>query len=154
MVKRANAAFREYFDAIGAHESALFGGIHDALAAVAQSGARMSVVTHKPLPIAKIVIVQHALDVYIDGIYAPPSPRIAVPKEHLFAEALDEMNPRSVISVGDRGSDIIAAAADGIDGVGVTWGYGVLDELLSAGATSIAAAPAELPMLVCRPSTG
>ena len=74
VVERANAAFRTYFDATGAHESVPFAGIHDALASVAQAGALMSVVTHKPLPLARVALAQHGLDVYIEGVHAPPSP--------------------------------------------------------------------------------
>ena len=153
-VERANAAFREYFDTTGAYESVPFVGIHDALAAVAQGGALMSVVTHKPLPLAQVAVAQHGLDVYIEGIHAPPSPQVAVPKEHLFAEALDATRPHTVISVGDRGSDMRAAAAHGVGGIGVTWGYGHASELRDAGAVSVIDAPEDLPASVARPRGG
>ena len=154
VVDRANAAFREYFDAVGAYESVPFAGIHDALAAIAASGALMSVVTHKPVALAELALSQHGLDVYVQTLHAPPSPGVAVPKSQLFAQALDATRPATVISAGDRGSDIRAAAECGVAGVGVTWGYGALDELRGAGARAIADAPEELPALVEAPRPG
>lgn len=152
VVDRANAAFREYFDTVGAHQSVVFLGIPEALARVAESGSRMRLVTHKPLPLAEVAVSQHELGAFIDGIHAPPSPQVAVAKEDLFAEAMVAAGPCSVISVGDRGSDIRAAAAHGIAGIGVTWGYGDSDELQRAGAVAIAGTPAALPQLVRRPA--
>ena len=151
VVRHANAAFREYFDTVGAYESVPFTGIYDALAEVSRMGALMSIVTHKPLPLAEIALTQHGLDVFVQTLHAPPTPSMAVPKEELFAEALDATRPSTVISVGDRGSDIRAAAMHDIAGVGVTWGYGGVEELLGAGAVSIATVPTELPALVAAP---
>jgi len=151
LVERANAAFRQYFDTVGAHESRVFPGISTALESIAQAGALMSIVTHKPFPLAEVAIGQHGLDVYIEGIHAPPSPQLAVPKEHLFAEALAAVRPTTVISVGDRGSDIRAAAVHGVPGVGVAWGYGEPDELTGAGAVAVVGSPVELPAFVTPP---
>lgn len=150
-VDRANAAFREYFDTVGAHQSVVFAGIPDALAHLAASGSHMRLVTHKPLPLAEVAVSQHALGAFLDGIHAPPSPQVTVAKEDLFADAMGAAGPCTVISVGDRGSDIRAAAAHGIAGIGVMWGYGSAAELQGAGALEIAATPADLPDLVRPP---
>jgi phosphoglycolate phosphatase len=147
-VVHANAAFREYFDAVGAHESVVYEGVPAALAAIADSGAVMSVVTHKPASLAEMALEQHGLAAFIETLHAPPSPTDSVPKETLFEAALAATTPDTVISVGDRGTDIRAAGARGIAGIGVTWGYGGVDELVGAGAASIADAPEQLPALV------
>ena len=144
-VERANAAFREYFDSVGAHESVVFEGVPDALAQIAQAGAVMSVVTHKPAALAQLALEQHELGGYIVTLHAPPAPGVAVPKTELFREALGATRPMSVISVGDRGSDIRAAAACGIAGVGVAWGYGSTRELQEAGALRVVGSPSDLP---------
>lgn len=151
VVVRANEAFRQYFDSVGAHESVLFPGIRDALTQVAATGSRMRLVTHKPYPLAQVAVAQHDLAAFIDGIHAPPSPIVAVPKAQLFADAMAAAAARTAISVGDRGTDILAAAEHGIAGIGVTWGYGGLDELEVAGAVAIADAAGELPALVRAP---
>ena len=46
--------------------------------------------------------------------------------------------------VGDREHDILGAKANGLDSVGVLYGYGSREELEAAGATYIAAAAEEI----------
>lgn len=152
-VERANAAFREYFDSVGAHESVVFEGVPGALAQIAQAGAVMSVVTHKPEGLARLALDQHGLTGHIVTLHAPPSAGVGVPKADLFREALGATCPTSVISVGDRGSDICAAAACGIPGVGVAWGYGSTHELQEAGALRVVGSPSDLPGEVGAPRT-
>lgn len=150
-VQQANAAFREYFDTVGAHQSVVFDGVPDALAQITEAGALMSVVTHKPEPLARLALDQHGLIDRIAMLHAPPSPGVAVAKADLFRAALAATRPASVISVGDRGSDILAAAACGIAGVGVAWGYGTGDELDHAGAVCVVTHPRDLPARVAAP---
>ena len=50
--------------------------------------------------------------------------------------------------VGDRDHDVHGAQHHGIACVGVTWGYGTPQELLSAGAVALAESPAEVAELV------
>ncbi len=56
--------------------------------------------------------------------------------------------------IGDRKHDLIGAIANGMRPVGVSYGYGSVDELRGAGATAIAAAPSELPALLLGDSGG
>ena len=53
--------------------------------------------------------------------------------------------------VGDRDHDVEGAHMNGIDCIGVTWGYGSIEELLGAGAVALAEAPAEVVELVQLP---
>jgi phosphoglycolate phosphatase len=57
-------------------------------------------------------------------------------------------DPATTIMVGDRLHDIHAAKANGLRSIGVLWGYGGRLELTTAGATAIAATPAEVVALV------
>ncbi len=152
VVQDAVAAFRAYFDTIGAHESVVFPGVQAALAQIADVGSVMVIVTHKPAPLAELALAQHGLDARIQGLYAPPSPSVAVPKERLFAQAIAAHRPTSAVAVGDRAGDIRAAAAHGISGVGVRWGYGSDAELREAGAATLIASPADLPSAVAPPA--
>lgn len=146
VVQRANRAFRAYFDDVGAHESIPFGGMPAAMEAMGGE-ATLVVVTHKPRALADIALAQHHLSELVQSVHAPSSPSTPVPKDQLFTEAIAAVRPTTSIAVGDRGTDVQAAMAHGIGSVGVTWGYGSPEELRSAGAVSIANAPAELPAL-------
>lgn len=48
------------------------------------------------------------------------------------------------VMVGDRKHDILGALQNGIDSVGVLYGYGSRDELTAAGATHLAQTAAQL----------
>ena len=54
------------------------------------------------------------------------------------------MTPAAAIMIGDREHDVTAAARNGIRTVGVTWGYGSIDELTAAGAAALCASPPDL----------
>ena len=62
--------------------------------------------------------------------------------------ALGEPDPASVIMVGDRASDLAAAAVCGVRGVGVSWGYGSRAELEAARPEQLIDTPDELPALL------
>jgi phosphoglycolate phosphatase len=49
--------------------------------------------------------------------------------------------------IGDRKYDILGAKANGVLGIGVTWGYGTSEELIEAGARLLAGKADELPEL-------
>jgi phosphoglycolate phosphatase len=53
--------------------------------------------------------------------------------------------------VGDRDHDVLGALHNGLPCVGVTWGYGSEEELLTAGAFALAEAPADVVDLVLAP---
>ncbi len=143
-VTRANMAFRDYFDTVGAHETTLFPGMQGVIRSLNAAGAPVVVVTHKPLPLAELALRQHDLDSSVRAIHAPPSPGEWVPKEDLFAAALSTFRHHAAVAAGDRGGDVLAAAAHGVPTVGVTWGYGTVDELQSAGAVALATDSGEL----------
>ena len=50
----------------------------------------------------------------------------------------------STIMIGDREHDIIGAKENGVDSIGVLFGYGSYDELNNAGATFIANKPLDI----------
>ena len=148
VVARANAAFREYFDSVGAHQTKPFPGMPEVLGSLDSAGAVIVVVTHKPLPLAELALASHELRALVRSVHAPPSPGVWVPKEDLFAAALAQHPGVVTGAAGDRGGDVEAAAAHGVPSVGVTWGYGTAEELRDAGAVAIAATADELPAML------
>ena len=61
---------------------------------------------------------------------------------HLLRE--HDLPPERSVMVGDRSHDVAGARENGIPCVGVLYGYGSREELLTAGAASLAATPAEV----------
>jgi phosphoglycolate phosphatase len=50
----------------------------------------------------------------------------------------------AAIMICDRQMDVAAATSNGMRTVGVTWGYGSVDELTAAGAAALCATPSAL----------
>ena len=70
-------------------------------------------------------------------------------KEAVIAYLLElEGREQKTVMVGDTAFDVVGAAAHGIPTIGVSWGYGDVDEMRKAGACAIAHSPEELETLL------
>ena len=52
------------------------------------------------------------------------------------------------VMVGDTAYDVIGASAHGIETIGVSWGYGKVEDILQAGAIAIADSPEMLLTII------
>jgi phosphoglycolate phosphatase len=71
------------------------------------------------------------------------------PAPHMALEAMADAgaSPESTIVIGDTSFDIAMAIAAGAAGIGAGWGYHDRDELIAAGARSVADSPADVAAL-------
>ena len=141
--------YRERFDEIGWLENKPYAGIHDALAAVAETGCTMFVATSKPRIAAGRIIEHFEMGKFFERVFGCELDGTHANKADLLGFAISE-NPEasSRIMIGDRKHDLIGAIANAIQPIGVSYGYGSHDELNAAGATAIADSPAELANVV------
>ncbi len=161
-------AYREAFSNGGMFVNAVFPRIPDMLVALRDSliavegpvpGPRLVVATSKPETYARIITERFALTPLLDAVYGASMDGSRISKADVIAHALAEeaattgaaVAPDRIVMVGDREHDVLGAAAHGIATVGVSWGYGSRDELLSAGAVAIADSPSELVPLLSTP---
>ena len=141
--------YRERFDQVGWLENKPYAGIHEALAAVANTGCTMFVATSKPRIAAGRIVEHFEMGQYFEKVYGCELDGTRANKTDLLAYAIDNnANASTRIMIGDRKHDLIGAIANDIRPVGVSYGYGSSEELNSAGATAIAASPAELPDII------
>jgi phosphoglycolate phosphatase len=139
--------YRERFGTIGLFENTLYPGIADTLTAVTAPGRRLFVATSKPHVFADRIIDHFGLRKYFTRVFGSELDGTRVDKSDLLRYALDEasVDPARAIMIGDRKHDIIGAANNGIPAIGVLYGYGGREELISAGARHLVASPAEIP---------
>ncbi len=145
-VDEAVALYRERFTVTGLYENTVYPGIAEALAALKAQGAALYVATSKPTVYAVKIIEHFELEGYFPAVYGSELDGKRSNKADLIAQILsrESLSPNTVCMVGDRLHDILGAKANGVLPVGVTWGYGSREELLSAGATVICESPATL----------
>ena len=140
--------YREYYADKGIFENAVYNGIVETLETIRKSGRKIIMATSKPDVYAERILEHFDLIKYFDFVAGADMAETRVAKADVIAHALDSCglrdNTSEILMVGDREHDVLGAAAHGIDALGVTFGYGSADELLSAGAKYIASTPLEI----------
>lgn len=146
-IEQAVASYRERFSKTGMFENNVYPGIPEVLEQLASPGTTLFVATAKPRRYAIQIIEYFRLATYFEGIFGPELDGRFDDKGELISHILAtyQLQAEESVMIGDRANDIIAAKKNGLSSVGVTYGYGSLDELLSAGACSICESPEQIP---------
>lgn len=144
--------YRERYDAIGWNEHTVYPGIGAAIESLARSGAQLAVVTTKVEHYARRIVEHLPFGAHFARVYGANPNSVHSEKAAMIAAALrDFATPAEhAAMIGDRHFDIDGARANGMRGIGVTWGFGSAQELQNAGAQAIAHAPEELTKLLKR----
>jgi phosphoglycolate phosphatase len=154
LASRAVALYRERFGEVGLYENAPYPDIAEALEALRSGGARLFVATSKPTIYARRIVVHFGLDKWLEDVFGSELDGTRTDKSELLAYVAEQLglSPGDTRMIGDRKHDMIGARNNGIQGLGVTWGYGSEQELLEAGATALLRTPGELARLVTHES--
>lgn len=138
---RAVEYYREYFGVTGIFENAMFDGIPELLEEIKKSGRVVSLATSKPEQYAVRILEHFNLTQYFDFVGAATMDESRSKKADVITYTLDKLNVTDksmVVMIGDRHHDIDGANQNGLDSIGVLFGYGNRKELETAGATYIA----------------
>ena len=147
----AIAVYRSRYIPIGIFENAPYPGIQDLLSSLRSAGHRLYVATSKPEAMAEQVLERFHLAQYFHKICGATLDTTRSTKEAVIAYLLEENGQaENMVMVGDTKFDVLGAKAHGIPTIGVTWGYGILEELVEAGAAAIAHSPGEVLELLNR----
>ncbi len=133
--------YREYFKPKGIYENEIYQGVEELLKHLKENGKTVILATSKPEVFAIEILKYFKLDIYFDFVAGATLDKTRNKKSDVIAYALNSCNitdKSKCLMVGDREQDINGAKANGIDSLGVLYGYGDIDELSNAGATYIA----------------
>jgi phosphoglycolate phosphatase len=154
--------YRERYETIGLFENTLYDGIVAMLDGLADAGLSLSIATAKPERTAVRIIEHFGLMERFELVVGATLTQERRAKHQVIAHVLGLLGldgggdtssggaPR-VVMVGDRDHDVLGALHNGMPCVGVTWGYGSVEELLTAGAAALAHQPADVVDLVLAP---
>jgi phosphoglycolate phosphatase len=150
LVESAIAHYREHYVESGWAGHTVYDGIGDTIETLHACGAQLAVVTTKVLPQARKIVEHLPFGRHFARLYGPDGKTAHSAKAEMIAQALNDfaIAPEHAAMVGDRYFDIDGARANGVRGIGVTWGFGSIEELRDAGAHAVAHAPRELPDLL------
>jgi phosphoglycolate phosphatase len=142
--------YRERFEDVGIFENGVYPEIHELLADLKKSGKKIALATSKPEIYARRILDNYELTPYFDAIVGSLMNGVRVDKAEVIEEALHQLgiddsdSRQQVLMVGDRLHDMVGAVKNGIDGLGVYYGYAHEGELEAAGATHTVRTVAEL----------
>ena len=139
--REATVYFREYFREKGIFENVPYEGMTECLAALKQCGRTLILATSKPEVFAKMILERFGFAPYFDYVFGASMDETRTRKDEVIAYALSGAgieDPSDCVMVGDRKHDVLGAKANGMDAVGVLFGYGSREELTEAGARYIA----------------
>lgn len=149
--ERALKAYREYYVRQGEFENSVYDGVEQMLERLKAVGCRLYVVTAKPEVFSKTIITHFGLDKYFDQVCGASMDKTRNNKKAVIRYAIEESKVTDlseVVMVGDRSDDILGAKSEGLDSIGILYGYGSRAELEESGADWIAATPAEVAEII------
>ena len=139
--EKATAFYRETFSVKGLFENRVYDGVVEMLEALKNAGKRLIIATSKPEPFTVKILKHFDLLKYFDFVAAATFDASRNSKDKVIAYALQSLDIKDrseVVMIGDRHHDIDGAKENGIDSIGVLWGFGSREELETSGATHIA----------------
>lgn len=148
---KAIAYYRERFREKGMFENKVYDGIVELLSKLQKAGKKLIIATSKPEEFTLTILKHFDLLQYFDFVAGATMDGSRSEKEEIIHYALEHCqigNLDETVMVGDRKFDILGAKANGIDSIGVLFGYGSLEELEMAGVTYIADSPEMVEELV------
>ena len=139
--RQAISWYREYFQDKGIFENVPYPGIQGALQSLQSAGKRLVVATSKPEEFARRILAHFDLLGAFEFVAGASMDETRTRKHEVIAYALEACgvgDKSGVIMVGDREHDVLGARHEGLDCLGVLYGFGSREELLSAGAIALA----------------
>ncbi len=144
-IEDALSLYRERFSDVGLLENEVYEGIPEALKELKAAGVALFVATSKPQIYAIRILQAFGLAPFLHRIVGSELDGTREAKADVIAQVLSEgaVTGRPLM-VGDRSHDVIGARENGLDCLGVLYGFGSRDELVEAGAVDLCDTPREL----------
>lgn len=139
--------YREYFTDKGMFENEVYGDIPELLGKLKSQGRTLIVATSKPEAFSVRILKYFDLHGYFDLVAGATLDDTRIKKPDIIRYALESCridDKSSAIMIGDREHDILGAKENGLDSLGVLYGYGSPEELEAAGADYIVRNPMDI----------
>ena len=142
-IEEAIQLYRSYYKEKGVYEAQLFPHIKDLLVELAEHYP-LYITTTKNTPTAVDMTSNFGINHFFDGIYGS-NPQ-ALHKADVIRQALTTHNlePETVVIIGDTKFDMIGAKETGLKKLAVTWGFGEEKDLMDYNPDWIAHHPTDI----------
>ena len=148
--EEAVEVYRQHYVDHGQYENFPYPGMEGLLQRLKNEGYQLYVATSKPEAMSIQILTYFGLAKYFDVICGSTADQSRDTKAKVIAHLLTQISPLpgNIVMVGDTVYDVEGANALQIPCIGVSWGYGALDEMMAEGAIGIAHSMDELYQLI------
>ena len=132
--------YREYYRDKGIFENNVYDGVIEMLEKLRKKGFRLAIATSKPEKYAKIIMDHFHLTKYFACVAGMEMDGGRGTKAQVITYALEKndiTDKSKVLMIGDREHDVIGAHENGLDCLGILYGFGSRKEFEEAGADYI-----------------
>lgn len=148
---QAVADYRSRYVPIGVYETEIYPGTEDMLKTLKSNGKYIAMATSKPQAMAEEVLRYLKIDKYFDQVKGADLHGGIQSKDQVLNalfEMIENKDKGQYLMVGDTCFDIDGAKKVGIDAVGVSFGFGNVEEMVQHGALTIADNMEELTRII------
>ena len=148
--------YRERFAEEGIFENEVYRGIPQMLKALKNRGIHLAVASSKPTVYVERILEHFRIRQYFEVVVGSELDGTRTRKQEVVLETLRKLFPagsipkNKIYMIGDRKFDVEGAKAFGIESVGVSFGYGSIQELMEAHADYIVRSVEELKRFLMR----
>lgn len=138
--EQAITYYRERFSVKGLYENEVYAGVENLLQQLKESGKTLIIATSKPEEFTLKILEHFDLLKYFDYVAGATMDGSRGEKADVIRYAIEISgigNKSEAIMIGDRKYDILGAKENGLNSMGVLFGFGDREELTEAGADYI-----------------
>lgn len=152
----AVAKYRERFSDVGLFENEIYKGVAPMLRSLRAAGLVLAVASSKPTVYVQRILEHFGIAGYFRAVVGSELDGRRVNKDEVVQEALrqlfgdEKVKKDQVYMIGDRSFDVEGAHRVGVESVGVTYGYGGMEELKEAKSDYIVRSVEELKDFLLR----
>lgn len=132
--------FRERYNVIGLFECSLYPGVRECIERLKEEGFLIAVASSKPEITCKRILEYHNILGLFDEVSGASMDGKVETKEQVLNQLFNRwpgVNRNEMVLVGDTIFDVEGANKVGLKSVGVSFGFGSVDEMKGAGANAI-----------------
>ena len=131
IVEKAVVCYRDYFSTKGIYENKIYTGVDELLESLHSKGYKLFVATSKPTTFSEKIVQHFNLDKYFIKVIGSNLDNTRNDKSEIISYLVSTqgLKVENCIMIGDRKHDIIGAKNNSMRSIGVTYGYGTLEEL-------------------------
>ena len=150
LIEKAVAIYRERFSKVGLFENRAYPEIPELLSALHENSLKLYIVTTKPKIYAERIIAHFQFSPWFSGIFGTELDGRFDNKADLIEFILNNrrLSAAETVMIGDKKEDIIAGKTNHLKTIGVTYGYGTLQEIKDAAPEYICNSPQEIQKLL------